>query len=34
MFGIDSAVDGGGEDDATTRLQTNEGVPPGQIVGR
>lgn len=34
VFGIDRAVDGGGEDDAPALLQANEGVPPGQIVGR
>ena len=33
MLGIDGAVDGGGEDDAPARLQPDEGVPPGRIVG-
>jgi hypothetical protein len=33
VFGIDGAVDGGGEDDAPARLQPDEGVPPGRIVG-
>ena len=32
MAGVDAAVDGGGEHDATALLQVDEAVPPGRIV--
>ena len=31
---INAAIDGGGEDDASTLLQSDEGVAPGGMVGR
>ena len=34
MAGIDAAVDGGGEHDATALLQVDEAIPPSWTVGR
>src|SRR5579863_8156139 len=31
---INAAIDGGGEDNASTLLQVDEGVAPGRMVGR
>src|SRR5271156_6118953 len=34
MAGVDAAVDGGGEHDATALLQVDEAIPPSWTVGR